>query len=65
MTMPRLYSELNAEDRKIYDLWLRRTCAFWAAIAVATAAVCTVLALDSSLTPDQQIATYQKSATSP
>jgi hypothetical protein len=59
MPMLRLYHELNAEDRKVYTAWLRKISALWCFIVVAGVAVCTLLALDASGTPEQRIAAYQ------
>jgi hypothetical protein len=55
-----LYYQLNQEDQKVYTAWLRMVVAFWALILIATVAVCTVLALDGSMTPEQRMAPYQE-----
>jgi hypothetical protein len=55
-----LYYQLNQEDRKAFTEWLRMVVAFWAVILVAIVAVCTVLALDGSMTPEERIAPYQQ-----
>jgi hypothetical protein len=60
-----LYYQLNQEDRKVYTAWLRMVVAFWALILIAMAAVCTVLALDDSMTPEQRIAPYQQQGVFP
>ena len=60
MQMQHVYSELNQEDRKVYTAWLRKVVAFWALVLVAIIAVCTVLALDGSSTPEQRIAPHQQ-----
>ena len=60
-----LYYQLNQEDRKIYAAWLRMVVAFWALILVAIVAVCTVLALDGSMAPEQRIAPYQQQGVFP
>jgi len=65
MRMQNLYYQLNAEDRKVYAAWLRGTLGAWALILVLMAAVCTVLTLDASTTPEQRIVTQQQSAMFP
>jgi len=60
--MQLLYHELNAEDRSVYTAWCRKVFAFWGFIAVV---VCTVLALDASITQEQRIAASQQSGTFP
>jgi hypothetical protein len=65
MPMQRLYYELNAEDRKVYTAWVRKTFALWSLIVVAVVALCTVRVLDASVTPEQRTATYQQSEASP
>ena len=65
MPMQRLYNGLNAEDRSVYIAWRRKIFAFWCFIAVF---VCTVLALDASVTPEQRVAAVaasQQSGTFP
>ena len=47
--------ELNAEDRSIYKTWRRNIIVFWGTILGVTAIVCTVLAVDSTLAPEQRI----------
>ena len=47
--------ELNAEDRAVYKTWRRNTIAFWSIVLGMTAIVCTVLAVDSTLAPEQRI----------
>jgi hypothetical protein len=47
--------ELNAEDRSIYKTWRRNIIVFWSTILGVTAIVCTVLAVDSTLAPEQRI----------
>ena len=47
--------ELNAEDRSIYTTWRRNIIVFWGTILGVTAIVCTVLAVDSTLAPEQRI----------
>jgi hypothetical protein len=65
MRMQRLYYEFDAEDRKVYTAWLRKTLASWALILVLVVALCTVLALDASTTPELRIAPYQQSGLFP
>jgi hypothetical protein len=65
MRVQHLYCEFNAGDRKVYATWLRGTLGAWALIVVLMAAVCTVLALDVSITPEQRIAPYQQSGVFP
>ena len=62
MQMHRLYNGLNAEDRNVYFAWRRKIVAFWCFIAVM---VCTVLALDASVTPEQRVAAFQQSGMFP
>ena len=47
--------ELNAEDRAVYKTWRRNIIVFWSTILGVTAIVCTVLAVDSTLAPEQRI----------
>ena len=47
--------ELNAEDRAVYKTWRRNIIVFWSTVLGVTAIVCTVLALDSTLAPEQRI----------
>ena len=65
MQMQHLYYKLNQEDRKVYTEWLRRVVAFWALTLVAIVAVCTALALDGSMTPEQRMALYQQQGSFP
>jgi hypothetical protein len=65
MRMQRRYYELNAEDRKVYTAWLRKTVALWALIFVVVVGVCTVLSLDASMTTAQRIAPLQQSGVFP
>jgi uncharacterized membrane protein len=65
MHVQHLYYHLNQEDRKVYTAWLRMAVAFWALILVAMVAVCTVLALDRSITPERRIAPYQQQGVFP
>ncbi len=60
-----LYYQLNQEDQKVYTAWLRMVVAFWALMLVAVVAVCAVLALDGSMTPEQRIAPYQQQGVFP
>jgi hypothetical protein len=62
MPMQCLYYELNAEDRKVCTAWLRKIIALWSLIGVAVVVVCTVLALDAPVTPEQRTATHQPGA---
>jgi hypothetical protein len=48
--------ELNAEDRAVYKTWRRNIIVFWSTVLGVTAIVCTVLAVDSKLAPEQRIA---------
>jgi hypothetical protein len=47
--------ELNAEDRAVYRTWRRNIMVFWSTVLGVTAIVCTVLAVDSTLAPEQRI----------
>jgi hypothetical protein len=47
--------ELNAEDRAIYKTWRRNIILFWSTIVGVAVIVCTVLAVDSTLAPEQRI----------
>jgi hypothetical protein len=65
MRMHHLYYELDAEDRKVYTAWLKRTFAPWAFILIAIVTVCAVLALDAPTMVEQRIAPYQQSGVFP
>jgi hypothetical protein len=65
MRMQLFYNQLDAQDRKVYAAWLKRTFAFWALISVVVVVVCTVLALDASTTLEQRIAMPQQSVALP
>jgi hypothetical protein len=65
MQMQHLYYQLNQEDQKVYRAWLRTVIVFWASILVSIVAVCTVLTLDDSMTPEQRIAPFQQQALFP
>jgi hypothetical protein len=47
--------ELNTEDRAVYKAWRRNLIVFWSAVLSVTAIVCTVMALDSTFSPEQRI----------
>ncbi len=63
MSMQRL--ELNDEDRRVYETWRRNIIVFWAFIVGAMTIVCTVLALDTSVTPEQRVLLIQQSGLYP
>ena len=47
--------ELNAEDRAVYKTWRRNVLVLWSTVLGVTAIVCTVVALNSTLAPEQRI----------
>ena len=53
--MSMLALELNAEDRAVYKTWRRNIILFWSTIVGVAVIVCTVLAVDSTLAPEQRI----------
>jgi len=57
--------ELNDEDRRVYETWRRNIIVFWAFIVGAMTIVCTVLALDTSVTPEQRVLLIQQSGLYP
>jgi hypothetical protein len=57
--------KLNAEDRRVYETWRRNIALLWVFIVAAMAIVCTVLALDATVTPDQRALATQQSAVYP
>jgi hypothetical protein len=59
MSMQRL--KLNDEDRRVYETWRRNIILLWAFIVGTMAIVCTVLALDTSVTPEQRALLSQQS----
>lgn len=59
MSMQRL--KLNDEDRRVYETWRRHIILLWAFIVGTMAIVCTVLALDASVTPEQRVLLSQQS----
>jgi len=61
MRMQRVY-EFDVEHRSD---WLSKTLAPCALILVLLVVVCTVLALDASMTPEQRIAIFQQSGVFP
>jgi hypothetical protein len=63
MAIHHTYNELDADDKKVYIAWLKGTLAFWALTSVFV--VCTVLALDASMTTEQRIAISQQSGALP
>lgn len=63
MSMQRL--ELNDEDRRVYETWRRNIIVFWAFIVGTMTIVCTVLALDTSVTPEQRVLLIQQSGLYP
>ena len=59
----RLNLKLNDEDRRVYETWRRNIILLWAFIVGAI--VCTVLALDTSVTPEQRDLLSQQSGVYP
>lgn len=60
MQMQHLYYQLTQEDQKVYTAWLRMVVVFWASILLVIVAVCTILTLDGSMTPEQRLAPFQQ-----
>lgn len=48
------YRNFIADDRSVYKIWLRDTVLVWASVVAVMLAVCTILALDSTSTPEQR-----------
>jgi hypothetical protein len=46
--------KLNDEDRRVYETWRRNVILLWAFIVGAMAVVCTVLALDTSVSRSRE-----------
>jgi hypothetical protein len=63
MSMQRL--KLNDEDRRVYETWRRNIILLWAFIVSTMAIVCTVLALDTTVTPEQRGLLIQQSGLYP
>ena len=57
----KLNLKLNDEDRRVYETWRRNIILLWAFIVGTMAIVCTVLALDTSVTPEQRALLSQQS----
>jgi hypothetical protein len=57
--------KLNAEDQRVYETWRRNIIVLWVSIVGAMAIVCTVLALDSKVTPEQRAVLVQQSGLYP
>jgi hypothetical protein len=53
--------KLNAEDRRVYETWLRNIIVLWASVVATMAIVFTVLALDRTVTPEQRAQIIQQS----
>jgi len=46
--------ELDAQDRRVYKSWRRNIILLWSTVVGVTVIVCTVLAVDSRLAPEQR-----------
>jgi hypothetical protein len=57
--------KLNVEDRRVYETWRRNIILLWAFIVGTMAIVCTVLALDAAVTPEQRAMLIQQSGLYP
>jgi hypothetical protein len=57
--------KLNAEDRRVYETWLRNVALLWAFIVGTMVIICTVLALDATVTPEQRALLIQQSGVYP
>ena len=57
--------KLNAEDRRVYETWRRNIILLWISIVGAMAIGCTVLSLDSTVTPEQRALLVQQSGLYP
>jgi hypothetical protein len=53
--------QLNDEDRRVYETWRRNLILLWAFIVGAMVIICTVLALDATVTPEQRALLIQQS----
>ena len=57
--------KLNDEDRRVYETWRRNIILLWFFIVGAMAIVCTVLALDAAVPPEQRTLLIQQSGPYP
>jgi hypothetical protein len=53
--------KLNAEDRHVYETWRRNLILLWAFIVGTMVIICTVLALDATVAPEQGALLIQQS----
>jgi hypothetical protein len=53
--------KLNAEDRRVYETWRRNVILLWAFIVGTMVIICTVLALDATVAPEQRVLLIQQS----
>jgi hypothetical protein len=57
--------KLNAEDRRVYETWRRNIILLWAFIVGTMVIICTVLALDATVSPEQRALLIQQSGSYP
>ena len=57
--------KLNAEDRRVYETWLRKIILLWAFIVGTTAIIFAVLALDATVPSEQRALLIQQSGLYP
>ena len=48
------YRDVITEDRSVYKTWLRNVILLWGSVVAVMAIVCTILAVDSTMTPEQR-----------
>ena len=57
--------KLNAEDQRVYDTWLHNMILLWTFVLVTMATVCTVLSLETKVSPEQRATLMQQSGIYP
>jgi hypothetical protein len=60
-----IHFKLNAEDRRVYETWKRNMILSWVFLVGTIAIVCTIFAMETTVTPEQRVLTIQQSGVYP